>query len=83
MSYTNGRLNQRRHFTYVDPPPDYSFMETSPLPRHQLIESKILQRTDNEVDTALCLWEKRALELTAIIGEGGFSSLYARAGFVD
>ena len=54
-----------------------------PFPRHQLIESKILQRTDNEVDTALCLWEKRALELTAIIGEGGFSSLYARAGFVD
>ena len=83
MSHTNGRLNQRRHFTYVDPPPDYSFMETSPLPRHQLIESLIEQLTDNEVDTALCLWEKLALELVGIIGEGGFSSLYARSVFLS
>jgi len=82
MFYTDGRLKQRLHATHVVHSPDYSFMETSSLPRHQFIESLITLRTD-DVDIAIGLWEKLAGELIGIIGQGGFNSLYARCVFLS
>ena len=79
MSYT--LLKQRLYYTLVVQSPYYLSMETAPLPRHHLIENLISQRTGDVVDTALALWEKLALELVAIIGERGVSSLYARSVF--
>ena len=83
MSYTCALLKQRLYYTLAVQSPNYLSMETAPLPRHQLIESLITQRTDDVVDTALELWEKLALELVGIIGEGGFSSLYVRSVFLS
>ena len=83
MSYNYGLLKQRLYYTLVVQSPYYLSMETTPLPRHHLIENLVTQRTGDVVDTALGLWEKLALELVVIIGEGGFSSLYARSVFLS
>lgn len=52
-------------------------METSWNP---LIKRVILQRPEAVVDVTVLLWEKLAVELVSIIGEGGFQSVYARSG---
>jgi len=83
MSYTHDLLKQRLYYTQVVQYPDYLSMETAPLPRHQVIESLITLHTDDVVDIAIGLWEKLAIELVGIIGQGGFSSLYARSVFLS
>ena len=52
-------------------------METSWNP---LIKRVILRRPEAVVDVTVLLWEKLAVELVSIIGEGGFHSVYARSG---
>ena len=52
-------------------------METS---WNSLIKRVILQRPEAVVDVTVLLWEKLAVELVSIIGEGGFQSVYARSG---
>lgn len=39
-----------------------------------------MQRPEAVVDVTILLWEKLAVELVSIIGEGGFQSVYARSG---
>ena len=57
-------------------------METSDLPRRQTIESLMAQPTQQVADAAISLWEKLATEIISIVGEGGFTSLYARSVFL-
>lgn len=58
-------------------------METSDLPRRQIIESLMAQPTEQIADAAISLWEKLAIEIISIVGEGGFTSLYARSVFLS
>lgn len=48
--------------------------------RHQIIDGVMAQRT--EADAAIDLWEQMATQLIALVGEGGFNSLYARSVFL-
>ncbi|MGA7181241.1 MAG: hypothetical protein WBX11_16865 [Thiobacillaceae bacterium] len=57
-------------------------MEASDLLRHQIIESLMAQPTEQVADAAIELWEKLATEIISIVGEGGFTSLYARSVFL-
>lgn len=57
-------------------------METSDQLRHQLIERLMAQHTENVADAAIGLWEQMAIQIVSLVGEGGFSSLYARSVFV-
>jgi len=53
-----------------------------PLLRHQIIESLTAPHTEKAADTAIVLWERMATQIIAIIGVGGFNSLYARSLFL-
>lgn len=48
-------------------------------PQYQLIRDAIVQRPDDIASVTVVLWERLAAELIAIIGEGGFDSLYPRS----
>ena len=52
-------------------------METS---WNSLISRAILRRPDAIVDVTVSLWEKLAVELVSLIGDGGFQSVYLRSG---
>lgn len=39
-----------------------------------------MRRPEAVVDVTILLWEKLAVELVSIIGDGGFQSVYARSG---
>ncbi len=56
-------------------------METSPLLRHQLIKN-ILAPPAEKIADAVNLWTQLATQIIAIIGEGGFNSLYIRSTFL-
>ena len=53
-------------------------METNGLLRHQLIQSLTSAHTEKAAEAAIVLWEQMAEQIIAIIGVGGFHSLYAR-----
>lgn len=57
-------------------------METSDLQRHQTIKRLTTQPTDKVADAAIFLWEQMAIQIIAIVGDGGFNSLYARSLFL-
>ncbi len=46
--------------------------------RHQLIQSLTPPHTEKAAEAAIVLWEQMAERVIAIIGVGGFNSLYAR-----
>src|SRR6185436_21127534 len=48
-------------------------------PRHQMVRQAVMRRPEAVVDVTIDLWERLAAELIAIIGEGGFQSLYSRS----
>lgn len=54
-------------------------METSDLLRHQIINSLPLLRAEKLPDAAVLIWEQMAAQIIAIVGEGGFNSLYSRS----
>ena len=54
-------------------------MQTSELFRHRTIESLLAQHSENVPDAAVDLWEKMSTQIISIVGEGGFTSLYARS----
>jgi hypothetical protein len=47
--------------------------------RHQMIERNVLRRPETVMADAIVLWQRLAIELTAIIGHSGFDTLYARS----
>ena len=49
--------------------------------RHRMIERAVRPQSQApaQADASIVLWERLAAELTVIIGERGFSSLYARS----
>lgn len=49
------------------------------LLRHRSIESLTSQHAENTVDAAIDLWAQLATQIIAIVGVGGFDSLYARS----
>jgi hypothetical protein len=51
--------------------------------RHDIVETAVLQRLDAVVEVTILLWERLAIELTSIIGEEGFQSLYARSAHLN
>ena len=50
--------------------------------RHQIIESLTAPPPDKTAPVAVILWEQLATQIVAIIGVGGFNSLYARSLFL-
>lgn len=50
--------------------------------RHQIIENLMAGHTEKTGVAAVVLWEQMATKIIAIIGVGGFSSLYARSVFL-
>ena len=50
--------------------------------RHQIIESLTASHPEKAADAAVGLWEQLAVQIVAIIGVGGFNSLYARSQFL-
>ncbi len=54
-------------------------MATNDNQRHRMIKKAVMQRPEALVAVTLHLWERLSFELTSIIGEGGFQSLYARS----
>jgi hypothetical protein len=60
----------------------YFFMETSDLPRHQIIKSLMASPTGSVADASIILWEQIATQIISIVGEDGFNSLYARSLFL-
>ena len=50
--------------------------------RHQIIKNLIAPHTEKVADAAINLWEPMATKIIAIVGEGGFNSLYARSVFI-
>ena len=57
-------------------------METSDLPRHQIIKSLMASPTESVADASIILWEQMAIQIISIVGEDGFNSLYARSLFL-
>jgi len=53
-----------------------------PLLRHQIIESLTAPHTEKTAEAAIVLWEQMATQIIAIIGAGGFNSLYTRSLFL-
>jgi len=47
--------------------------------RHRMIERAVRSVSPGHAEASIVLWERLAAELTGIIGERGFSSLYARS----
>lgn len=57
-------------------------METSDLLRHQIVKSLMAGHTENVAHAAIDLWERLAIQIVSIVGEGGFNSLYERSVFL-
>ncbi|MFI3157163.1 MAG: hypothetical protein QX199_13500 [Methylococcaceae bacterium] len=57
-------------------------METSDLLRHRLIKTLMAQQPEKVADAGINLWELMASQIISIIGDAGFSSLYARSVFL-
>jgi hypothetical protein len=57
-------------------------METNCLLRHNIIKDRIAMNPEKVVDAAIKLWEQMAIEITSIVGESGFNSLYSRSIFL-
>ncbi len=47
---------------------------------NSLLRRAILRRPEAIVDVTILLWEKLAVELSSIVGDGGFQSIYSRSG---
>lgn len=54
-------------------------MENSQLLRCQMIGSVLDQATAPVPEAAIAVWEAFAAEIISLVGEGGFSSIYARS----
>ena len=53
-------------------------MAISDEQRHRMIQNAVLHHPLTAIDGSVALWEKLHMVLAAIIGDGGFASLYAR-----
>jgi hypothetical protein len=49
---------------------------------NSLISRAILRHPDTLVDVTVSLWEKLAVELVSLIGDGGFQAIYLRSGML-
>lgn len=54
-------------------------MATNDAQWPQLIHRAVARSTGDAADIAIQLWQPLAFQLTLVIGEGGFNSLYARS----
>jgi hypothetical protein len=54
-------------------------MATTDQQRHQMIERAVRALPKANADIGIVLWERLAAELTVIIGDRGFASLYSRS----
>ena len=85
IHYTNADLKQRliSPTSLCRPLIAFMHMETSELLRQQLIKRRMALPSEEEVVViAIDLWEKIATQIIAIVGEGGFNSLYLRSVFL-
>ena len=60
----------------------FTLMETSELPRQQIVKRHMALPTEKVADAAINLWEQMATQITSIVGEDGFNSLYTRSVFL-
>ena len=77
-----GRMTQL--LQYCSRPIDRSgtVMETSDLPRHQIIRNLLAPHSGKVADAAIEVWERMASQIISIVGDVGFDSLYARSIFL-
>lgn len=54
-------------------------MASTDQQRHQMIERAVRPLAQANADICVVLWERLATELTVIIGDRGFASLYSRS----
>jgi hypothetical protein len=54
-------------------------MATTDQQRHQMIERAVRAPPHTNADIGILLWERLAAELSVIIGDRGFASLYSRS----
>ena len=57
-------------------------MTSQELLRHQLITNCMTQHAELSADGAIDLWAQMASQITLIVGQNGFDSLYARSVFL-
>ena len=57
----------------------FTLMETSDLPRQQIVKRHMALPTEKVADAAINLWEQMATQITSIVGEDGFNSLYTHS----
>jgi len=57
----------------------FTLMEISDLPRQQIVKRHMALPTEKVADAAINLWEQMATQITSIVGEDGFNSLYTRS----
>ncbi len=57
-------------------------MEARGSPRHLIIDARLARPAEGGADAAILAWEPLATHIIAIVGEGGFASLYARSVFL-
>lgn len=57
-------------------------MTSNDLLRHQLITNCVTRHAAKVADGAIDLWAQMASQITLIVGENGFNSLYARSVFL-
>jgi hypothetical protein len=58
-------------------------MTTIDTSRHQRIRQLVMHRPEAMPAATVYLWERLAIELIAIIGEGGFQSIFSRSVLIN
>ena len=53
-------------------------MESSKLFRYELIKNYVALYDEKDAGGLIMLWERMSIEIVALVGEGGFNSLYER-----
>ncbi|MFA6014211.1 MAG: hypothetical protein WC742_04020 [Gallionellaceae bacterium] len=54
-------------------------MDTSKTQRHKLIKNLMGRHAEKVSEASITLWELLAIQITSIVGEGGFNSLFTRS----
>jgi hypothetical protein len=54
-------------------------MSSSDLFRYELIKNYVALYAEKDTDGLVALWDRMAVEIVALVGEGGFHSLYERS----
>lgn len=57
-------------------------MDSTTSARHRTIQTLLELHAESPSDDAMALWNKMATQITSIVGEGAFASIYSRSVFL-